>query len=181
MNCLIMNGNPTDSAFDEYLAGVGRGLEARGCEVTNLALRTMDLHYCTGCWACWWKTPGLCAIKDGMELVYPAMARADLVIWASPLALGAPSSLMKTAQDRFIPLAHPYVMLVDGECHHRHRYEHNADIAFIAGPSPEDTPDDIEGAYDFFRRFSRNTRTRLRFCATPSTPLPEVIDAALAH
>jgi multimeric flavodoxin WrbA len=119
-------------------------------------------------------------MKDDMMAIYPKMAAADLVVWASPLVLGTVSALTKQVQDRFIPLAHPYIELVDGECHHRHRYAHNADIGVIVAPTPEDSDEDVAIVRGFYQRFSRNTRTCLRLFATPKTPVTEAAHEALA-
>ena len=180
MRCLIMNGNPGPSGFDDYLGRFAGVLVGQGHTVRQVDLRDAHLEACTGCWSCWWKTPGLCARKDDMAGVYPDMVAADLVVWASPLILGTVSALTKIAQDRFIPVAHPYIELVDGECHHRHRYEHNADLGLIVDPLPEDTAEDLDIVRGFFERFSRNTRTRLRLFATSRTPIEEVAHEALA-
>jgi multimeric flavodoxin WrbA len=180
MRCLVLNGNPAPSDFDDYLAGLVAGVAGRGHEARRVDLRDLDVKYCNGCWSCWWATPGRCARKDDMAALLPEMAAADLMVWASPLILGAVSALLKKVQDRFIPLAHPYIQIVDGECHHRHRYAHNADLGLVVAPTTEDGEEDLALARRFFERFSKNTRTRLRVFATPATPLAEVVDAALA-
>src|ERR1035437_3288965 len=109
------------------------GSTIQGHEVTRIDLRDLDIKFCTGCWSCWWATPGKCVFRDHMLQIYPEMVAAELIIWASPLILGHVSALTKTAQDRFIPLAHPYIEVVDGECHHRKRYEHNANVGLFVG------------------------------------------------
>jgi multimeric flavodoxin WrbA len=180
MQCLIINGNPTPSSLDAYLSDFAGALERRGHPCRRIDLRDLKLRTCVGCWTCWWKTPGLCALRDDMPSLYPEMVRADLVLWSSPLILGAVSALLKTAQDRFIPLAHPYIELVDGECHHRHRYAHNADLGVIVAPTADDTDEDLAITRRFYQRFSKNTRTRLRLFATTATPVEEAVDATLA-
>jgi len=179
MNWLILNGNPRQSAFDTYLDRLGEGLESRGHTPVRFDLRELDLRFCTGCWSCWWTTPGLCVIRDDMSRIYPRFAEADIVIWASPLVLGTVSALIKTVQDRFIPMVHPYIEIVDGEFHHRLRYAHNADLGLLVVPAEEDTTEDMAVNRTLFERFARNTRTRLRFCLATDTPAEEVIDAAL--
>jgi multimeric flavodoxin WrbA len=114
-----------------------------------------------------------------MTEIYPEMVRADLVIWASPLVLGNVSALTKKAQDRFIPLLHPYIRLVDGECHHRKRYERNADIGLIIEPAAHDNEDDCDFVRRAFERYSRNARSRLRLFATSGKPIGEVVDEAI--
>ncbi|MBU1069144.1 hypothetical protein KJ975_06180, partial [Myxococcota bacterium] len=65
------------------------------------------------------------------------------------------------------------------ECHHRHRYDHNADVGLILGPTPADTDEDLDITHSLFQRFSKNTRTNLRLFATTSTPIEEVLHDAL--
>ena len=115
-----------------------------------------------------------------MADIYPKMVRADLVLWASPLVVGTVSALLKKVQDRFVPILHPYIELVDGECHHRHRYQHNADVGVIVEPTAEDTDADLAITLELFQRFSRNTRTRFRLFATTTTPIEEAAREALA-
>jgi len=180
MRCLVLNGNPMRSGFDDYLGGVTRAIGQQGHSAECIDLRDLNLRYCVGCWSCWWKTPGSCALKDDMAALYPKVVKADLVLWASPLIVGTISALLKKVQDRFIPILHPYIELVDGECHHRFRYPHNADIGLIVEPTAEDTEADLAITLDLFERFSRNTRTRFRLFATTATPVVEAAREALA-
>lgn len=179
MDCLIMNGNPKPSGFDDYLSGFARGLAEKGHAAKRIDLRDMDLKFCSGCWSCWWGTPGRCAIKDDMSALYPELAKADLIVWASPLILGSVSALLKKAQDRVIPLMHPYIVVSKGEMHHRRRYAKNADIALIVEPGPGDGEEDLSLARRFFERFSLNTRTAFRFFATPAKAVQEAVDEAI--
>ena len=180
MKILVMNGNAVPSGFDDYLARFTRAAIEHGHEAERIDLRDLKLRTCIGCWTCWLKTPGLCAMKDDMVALYPKMVAADLLVWASPLVLGTISALAKTAQDRMVPLIHPYVELVDGELHHRHRYAHNADVGVIVAPGADDTEEDLAIVRAFFERFSRNTRTRLRLFATSNIPAEEAAREALA-
>jgi len=182
MYTLIMNGNPDrgGSAFESWLDDFVQGLEAKGHETARVDLRELDIKFCTGCWSCWWATPGKCVFRDDMVQIYPEMVRADLIVWASPLVLGNVSALTKTAQDRFIPLAHPYIEIVDGECHHRKRYEHNAKVGLVVAPTAQDGPEDLRIVRQFYERFSKNTRSSFTLFATIDTPVEEAINEALA-
>jgi multimeric flavodoxin WrbA len=175
-----LNGNPKPSGFDDYLGRFTQAIAQQGHAAERIDLRDLNLRYCVGCWACWWKSPGVCALKDDMAALYPKLVNADLVLWASPLIVGSVSALLKKVQDRFIPTIHPYIELVDGECHHRHRYPHNADLGVIVEPTAEDTDADLAITLDLFQRFSRNTRTRFRLFVTTATPVAEVAHEALA-
>lgn len=180
MRVLILNGNPTPSRFDIYLQALASGLQDKENEIELVTLREKRINYCTGCWACWWRTPGYCAHQDDMRALYPSMVSADIVLWASPLVMGGISALLKKTQDRFIPLMHPYIEIVSGECHHRFRYEHNADIALLIEPATGDTEEDIAITSQFFERFSHNTRTKIRFACTTAKPIEEIVNETLS-
>jgi len=182
MKTLVMNGNPDSQGqeFERHVDGFVRNLESFGHEVTRIDLRNLDIKFCTGCWSCWWATPGKCVFKDDMLQIYPAMVESDLVVWASPLVLGNVSALTKTAQDRFIPLVHPYIEIVDGECHHRKRYAHNAKVGLLVGPSPDDTVEDLALVRQLFERFAKNCRSEFTLFSATKTLTAEVLNETLA-
>ena len=165
MKILILNGDarPGQSSLTAYLAEFEAALRTGGAESTRVDLAKLEVRYCTGCWSCWWATPGLCVFRDGMETVYPAFLESDIVVWATPLVLGTVSALTKKVQDRIIPLAHPYIELVRGECHHRKRYDKYPELGLIVDPTAEDEQVDLDCTRALFDRFSLNLRTRLAF------------------
>lgn len=125
-------------------------------------LQNLNIRHCNGCWDCWWKTPGICAIKDDMESIYSAVMQSDLLVFASPLMSGFTSSLLKKASDRLIPLIHPYVLLNQGECHHKKRYDKYPDFALILEREPDTDDEDIIIVKDIYRRFALNFHCSLK-------------------
>jgi len=178
MYCLVINGNPESSKFDDFLDDFLGGLAAGGHSTNRLDLRNMSIGYCTGCWSCWWKSPGRCSIRDDMESLLGEIARADLVVWASPLVHGNVTALLKKAQDRFIPMIHPYLCIRHGEFHHRARYSHYPDIGLIVEPASADDDADIALVRELFRRFSLNALGALALFATISTPPEKILAMA---
>lgn len=85
---------------------------------------------CIGCWSCWLKTPGRCVIKDQMAASYSDYVNSDTVILLFDTAQGFINRQGKAFLDRTIPHYHPYIDLVQGECHHVARYEHYPDLVF---------------------------------------------------
>lgn len=85
---------------------------------------------CIGCWNCWLKTPGRCVMKDKMAEIYPDYVNSDTVILLVDTAQGFISHQAKAFFDRTIPHYHPYIELVDGECHHVARYKGYPDMVF---------------------------------------------------
>ena len=86
---------------------------------------------CIGCWSCWVKTPGRCVMKDQMAETYPDYVNSDTVILLMDTAQGFISHQAKAFLDRTIPHYHPYIEIVDGECHHVARYEGYPDMVFL--------------------------------------------------
>ena len=130
MKLLIVNGIPDENhlAYEESLEKI---IEESNHEIVYFKLRDMNINYCTGCWDCWVKTPGICAIKDDQEEILKYIPHVDHLIFLSPIILGYESSLLKTFKDRFIPTAHPYIRVHKGEQHHYPRYKHLPDLSFI--------------------------------------------------
>jgi hypothetical protein len=93
-------------------------------------LEDQSITACIGCWTCWLKTPGRCAMKDHMSESYPSYINSDTVILLMDTAQGFISHQAKAFLDRTIPHYHPYIELGDGECHHVARYQCYPDMVF---------------------------------------------------
>lgn len=59
-----------------------------------------DIAHCRDCGLC---ADGHCVIDDGMNRIYEEFASSELLILASPVHFSGPSSIIKTAIDRFQP------------------------------------------------------------------------------
>lgn len=92
-------------------------------------LNLLDLNAkdCTGCWSCWWKTPGKCIFKDLNEFYYEYV-HADKVVFFCEVKQGFVSGNIKTLFDRMIPLFMPYTSISSGESMHVKRYDKYPDI-----------------------------------------------------
>lgn len=77
---------------------------------------------CIGCFQCWTRTPGKCAIRDGFEEAAILLGRANELICVSECCFGSFSPFVKGVLDRMIPYAHPFFEFRNGEMHHRRRY-----------------------------------------------------------
>lgn len=83
----------------------------------------MKLQPCTGCNACWLKTPGICAIRDDYEQILKAYLEYDAVVFISGTQFGFIDYKTKNLIDRILPLATMYVSVVDGQMRHDSRYD----------------------------------------------------------
>jgi multimeric flavodoxin WrbA len=134
-----------------------------GMQVAVLRLRDMDVKKCIGCFSCWVKTPGVCALNDDGRKLPEEWARADLVVYSTPVFLGSYSPRLKTQLDRLIPVLLPYFKKFDGETHHPQRYpKKKALVAFgLLKPGSE------AEAGTFDQLVHRNAlNMQARFCET---------------
>jgi multimeric flavodoxin WrbA len=174
MKITILNGNPGPSSFDTYLAELGALLQSRGQTVTRLDLRDLRLGYCIGCWGCWVKTPGECISRDASLEMDRAVIQADFVLWAAPLRMGFPTELLKRANDKHLPLIHPYTVVDQGEAHHRKRYARYPRLGLLIEKEADTDERDLQIVTDIYCRTSLNFKTRLEFSLTTESSVAEV-------
>jgi multimeric flavodoxin WrbA len=80
--------------------------------------------------------------------------QSDLVAWLTPVTFGGYSSELKSALDRSIPTVSPFFEVVDGEIHHRKRYETTPALMLLGSAE-----DPAGGEATTFRGlFARNVR-----------------------
>lgn len=125
-------------------------------------IRDLNISYCTGCWDCWVKTPGICAHKDDTPLHVSNMVNSDVVLHITESSLGTITSLTKKALDKAIPTIHPYLTIVDGESRHMKRYDTYAKwgLIFI---DPDQDKTDYDNVVNYFKRAVMNAKTELSF------------------
>ncbi|MGE5776053.1 MAG: NAD(P)H-dependent oxidoreductase, partial [Chloroflexota bacterium] len=174
MKITILNGNPVSSVFDTYLAQLKTRLEADAHVVTQLDLRTMPLRYCVGCWGCWVKTPGECVSHDASLEMDRSVINADFVLWAAPLKMGFPSALLKMANDKHLPLIHPYMVVDHGEAHHLKRYARYPRMGLLVEKEADTDERDLQIVTDIHCRTALNFKTRLEFSVTTETSASEI-------
>lgn len=105
-----------------------------------------DIHYCTGCFQCWVRTPGKCIIMDGYEDMGIKLSRCTELIIISQCVYGSVSPFVKNALDRSISYVHPDFCYRNGVLHHKRRYENRIKVsAYFYGEYM--TEAEIETAY----------------------------------
>jgi multimeric flavodoxin WrbA len=124
MKATILDGS---RAGDDGLAGAKQALTAElqglGWQVRTFPLRQLEIHHCLGCFGCWVRTPGQCVIDDAAREIAREAIAGQMLIYLTPVTFGGYSSELKKAVDRMICLISPFFTFVDGEIHHRKRYE----------------------------------------------------------
>lgn len=177
MRITILNGEPDrESAFHAYIGLLADRLTATGHTVDVLDLASLDLKGCTGCWNCWARTPGECAKRDDSARICRSAVHADLLLLASPMAMGCTTALLKRAADQMIPLLHPYFVIEGGEVHHRARYAHYPVFGLLLGAGDGADAEDIEITTTMWGRMARNFKSHLEFVAIADRSAEEVAD-----
>lgn len=107
-------------------------------EIKNIFKNSLDemmvfskddlIHHCIGCFECWIKTPGVCVIEDDYKDMGGWLAKCEKLIIISKCSYGGFSPFVKNVLDRSIPYIHPYFVIINGEMHHRRRYQNNIDV-----------------------------------------------------
>jgi len=88
-------GGDTDTLAEHFLRGLG-GEEEH--EVTHFRPIDMEIAHCRACVRC--AGGGGCVVHDDMDLVYPTLAEAEVVVLATPMFWGYMTSQLKTLFDR---------------------------------------------------------------------------------
>lgn len=162
MTITILNGDNKSGSFSGKINSLtGELSEHHQVHLFNLS--KMNLRYCTGCWSCWWKTPGECAIKDGADEIFRSVISSDFLIFASPLVAGFTSSALKKVQDRLIVLLHPYIQLINGESHHKKRDERYPEFGVIVEKEQDTDSEDLQIVKDIYDRLAINFHSKQRF------------------
>ena len=124
MKALILIGSKTDDSESAKIHEIMlEELKKLNWDATSIVLEDKNIAYCTGCFGCWVQTPGECVIKDYEETIVREMVHSDLIIYITPIVFGGYSSILKKALDRQISRVLPYFTKIDGEVHHKKRYE----------------------------------------------------------
>ncbi|MCW4040707.1 MAG: flavodoxin family protein [Candidatus Bathyarchaeota archaeon] len=107
MNVIVLHGSPrkhgnSDTLAESFLDGAQVGKDDN---VTHFYLNEMDIKACQGCLKCKMSANHRCVIDDDMNAIYAGYAKADIVVWASPMYWGYLTAQLKTALDRMEALA----------------------------------------------------------------------------
>jgi len=90
----------TDRLTDAYI----KGLVERGHSVTKVYLGNMRIEGCRGCGVCQ-RLTHQCAVRDGMQDIYPLFAECDTVVMASPLYFWTITASLKAFIDRLYAIS----------------------------------------------------------------------------
>lgn len=80
MNVLVLNGSPKGERSNTMRLTRAFLDGARWGDAQIIDVAKADVKPCLGCFACWNKTPGKCAINDEMSGILVKMLAADVII-----------------------------------------------------------------------------------------------------
>jgi multimeric flavodoxin WrbA len=126
MKITVFNGSPRMENGNTHILvnAFADGARKTGATVENIFLTRKSIHPCTGCYSCWFKTPGKCIFNDDMTGLIQSFLDSDLVVFASPVYVDNVTGILKNFVDRLIPMGDPHWEKDEnGECRHIRTYE----------------------------------------------------------
>ena len=130
---LISDGEFLTSRQSELKQLICDYLSGRGFELLHKVIDRDELAVCRGCFDCWVKTPGECAMNDGIAEINRACMQSDVVVYFCPVVFGQFSANIKCAVDRWLPNMLPFFTTrKDGSTMHPPRYSDYPKQIFVA-------------------------------------------------
>ncbi len=125
MKMLVVNGSPNGEKgnTEVLIKAFLQGAREAGAECECVYLKEKRIAHCTGCFSCWFATPGECIYADDMTDLLTKIVEADMVVYAVPLYYYTVSGMMKDFIDRQLPLSQPYIDIRNDVTTHPMRYE----------------------------------------------------------
>lgn len=104
MKILGINGSPRPGGNTEWVVlQVLQEAERCGAETEYIHLEKLNFHGCKGCLWCQKNGQGKCVQQDDALPLYDKIAKADIVLFASPVYFSTMTSQLKTLMDRLYP------------------------------------------------------------------------------
>ena len=96
---VIISGSPRKGGNSDTLCQeFQKGCEEAGNHVAKINLRDKQISFCTACYAC--KKLGHCVQKDDAPAIMQEMAKADVIVLATPVYFYSMAGQVKTLIDR---------------------------------------------------------------------------------
>jgi len=106
---IAINGSPRKQNGDTamLLAPLIQGMKDAGYDVELFYARDLKVRSCNcSNMYCWYQKPGTCCFKDDMDLLYPRLREAEILILATPVYIPLPGE-MQNIINRLCPLIKP--------------------------------------------------------------------------
>ena len=106
------------------------GMTEAGSDVELFYASRLKIKPCScGVMYCWYEKPGECCIKDDMQMLYPKLREADILVLATPVYIPLPGE-MQNVINRLCPLIVPSLETREGRT--RARFHEDVKIQKIA-------------------------------------------------
>ncbi|HJX37204.1 MAG TPA: flavodoxin family protein [Anaerolineae bacterium] len=112
---VAINGSPRLEKGNTHvvLTPFLQGMTDAGAGVELFYASRLDVEPCTGEFHCWYEKPGECYIKDDMELLYPELREAEILVLATPVYIPLPGE-MQNVINRLCALIDPTLETREG-------------------------------------------------------------------
>jgi hypothetical protein len=120
---LAVNGSPRCEKGNTatILAPLMEGMANSGCSVKTVYSDRYEIRPCDcGSMRCWYRSPGRCYIRDGMDDLYPKLSAADILVLATPVYIPLPG-VFQSLLNRLCPLIVPELEMRSGRTRARLR------------------------------------------------------------
>ncbi|MBR3224932.1 MAG: NAD(P)H-dependent oxidoreductase [Atopobiaceae bacterium] len=108
MNIVVLNGSPRLKGNTAAMVAAYReGAQSAGHTVTVFDVCRMNIAGCLACEYCHTKVPRQCMQNDDMQMIYPALDEADMIVLASPIYYHGLSGQLACAIHRIYAPGYP--------------------------------------------------------------------------
>ncbi len=112
---VAVNGSPDKDKGNtaRLLGSLLEGMREAGASTKVLYVSEIKPNPCLGDMHCWYRKPGQCHQRDGMQDVYPVLKEADIIVLATPVYIPLPGE-MQNFINRMCPLFRPHLSFENG-------------------------------------------------------------------
>jgi multimeric flavodoxin WrbA len=90
-----------------------KGMKEAGAETELFYASKLKISPCIGDFICWDEKPGKCIINDDMQMLYPKLRNADILVLATPVYVPLPGNFQNFL-NRLLPLIDPVLQVKAG-------------------------------------------------------------------
>ena len=104
---MVSDGEFLTARQSELNQIISRFLSEHGFAVSQKVIARDELAFCRGCFDCWTKAPGECAIHDSIADINRACMTSDVVVYLCPVVFGQFSAASSPQPGRWPAISLP--------------------------------------------------------------------------